>query len=218
MFKNRLEGGRILGKALQLYNDSYPVVLAIPRGGVEVAHHATTDLHCDLSVIITQNLKYPLQENAAFGSLAEDESLYLDPLVRVRLTREMIYKIIGRERNEIQRRIKLYRRGEPMVNIANRTVILVDDKITSGSSVFVAINCCRKKRPLRIIVASPAADRKALNKLKKMADEVVIVIPETPEVFYSAHQFYEQYEKLTDQKILKHINTWEKLKQGNISA
>ncbi|MEX0648537.1 MAG: phosphoribosyltransferase family protein [Balneolaceae bacterium] len=216
MYKNRLEAGRILGNILQSFNDSYPVVLAIPRGGVEVAHHAASELYCDLSVIITQNLKYPLQENAVFGSMAEDESLYLDPWVRVRLSREMIYKVIEREKCEIQRRISLYRRGEPMVNIQNRTVILIDDKITSDSSVFVAINCCRKKNPLRIIVASPAADIKALNKLKMLADEVVI--PEAPELYYSAHQFYEQYEKLTDKMILKRLNTWGKQEQKNIFA
>ena len=205
MFKNRIEAGNFLADELHPYKYSSPVILAIPRGGVEVAYPAVTRIACDFSVVVADTLRYPLQEKATFGSLAEDGSLYLDPWVRIRLNREMINKSIERERNEIKRRTEIYRQGKSLPDLTGRTVIVIDEGVAAGGAMFVTLTCLRKKNPGKLIVATPVADQRLENKLTDLADEVIILVK--PGIFYSVSQVYEEHKMLADLDVLQRIKT-----------
>lgn len=212
MFKNRTEAGKYLTNEFQSYRNLFPVVLAIPKGGVETAYHTAININCDFSVVVSDTLRYPLQEKATFGSLAEDGSLYLDSWVPVRLNKDMINRIIKRERKEILRRTQIYRQGKPLADLTDRTVIVIDEGVASGAAMFVALSCCIKRKPRHLIVATPVADKRVEKRLSELADEVIIL--EKPETFYSVSQVYEEYEKLTDQDVVQRINSIEEKQTG----
>jgi len=175
MFQNREDAGNQLGSALDKYQPDRPLLLGIPRGGVEVGYYAALHLDCAFNVIIVRKLGHPEQPEAAFGALAEDGSLYLDPWSNKYLTKEIIEKVIKREKKEIQRRIKAYRRGQPLPDLTDRVVILLDDGIATGATIFAAIEMCRKEEPKRIVVAAAVSGYSQLRKLEAKADEVVIL-------------------------------------------
>lgn len=208
MFRNRKAAGLQLADALQDYKKDNPVILAIPRGGVEVAYYVALELKCDFSVIISRKLGFPDHPEAAFGALAEDGSLYFNPQAQGYLTRAIIESVIKKTEKEIDRRVTLYRKDQPLPPLENRTVILVDDGIATGSTLFAAIELCKKQKAGKIVVAAPVSSRSMLRQLADIVDDVVIL--ETPELFYAVSLGYKELSNLTDDEVIYYLEAYDK--------
>lgn len=193
MFANRTDAGEHLAEALKKYRKENPLILAIPRGGVVTGSIVACKLSVDFSVIITRKLGLPSNPETAFGAIAEDKSLYLDSSVRELLSKKIIEKVIQKEEKEIKRRIKQYRKGEPLPTLKDRTVILVDDGIATGSTLFVAIDLCKKQKAKKVVVAAPVSGMMVRDKLKSKADDTIIL--EVPEEYQAVSQTYKDFKK-----------------------
>jgi len=211
MFENRAEAGLQLAKALKSYENEHPIILAIPRGGIIPGAIIAKKLDADFSVIITRKLGLPAHPEAAFGAIAEDKSLYLNPMVQEMLSKEVIEKVITKEEKEIKRRISQYRKGQALPPLRDRTVILVDDGIATGSTLFVAIDLCKKQKAAKIVVAAPVSGISVREKLIAKADEVVIL--ESPEDYYAVSQAYRHFKNLSDNEVLQWIGNSNRLKR-----
>jgi putative phosphoribosyl transferase len=77
MFKNRRDAGEKLAQALESYRAENPVILAIPRGGVEVGLQVSKRLEADFSLVIARKLPFPDNPEAGFGAIAENGSTVL---------------------------------------------------------------------------------------------------------------------------------------------
>jgi len=77
MFKNRKGAGEKLAKALEKYKAENPLILAIPRGGVEVGLQVARKLKVDFSLIIARKLPFSDNPEAGFGAIAEDGSTFI---------------------------------------------------------------------------------------------------------------------------------------------
>lgn len=208
MFLNREDAGKKLGIALERYQSERPLIVGIPRGGVEVGYYAALHLECDFDVIIVRKLGHPEQPEAAFGALAEDGSLYLDPWSNKYLTKETIEKVIRYEKKEIKRRIKAYRKGQSLPDVTDRVIILVDDGIATGATIFAAISMCSKQNPKKIVVAAPVAGIRQVRKIVTKVDEVVVLSKK--EQFYAVSQGYMDFANVTDKEVISFMEQWHK--------
>ena len=87
----------------------------------------------------------------------------------------------------------------PAPEVSGKTVIIVDDGVATGSTMFVAIAALRQLNASRIIVATPTIARSTYDYLRKYADEIVAVI--VPEEFYGVGQWYEDFSQTTDEEV-----------------
>jgi len=207
MFRDRADAAQQLAIALEKYSNASVIVLGIPRGGVETAFHVAKHLHADLSIIIVRKLGYPDNREAAFGAIDEDGAIQISQDAAAAMTEEEMNGVINTERKEIARRIAILRKGKPLPDLSGKTVIIVDDGIATGATIFSAISLCRKQNPSRIVVAAPIAGPDMKRRLQQQADEVVIL--ETPPFFYAVGQAYENFENLTDVEANSFIARWE---------
>jgi predicted phosphoribosyltransferase len=146
IFKDRQQAGEILGRWLRpKYGELNPLVLGIPRGGVEVAYYVAQELQADLSVIVTKKLPMPGHIEFAFGAIAEDGPVYVNPEAEQVLSAEMIEQVISQQREEVRRRVQVYRQGKPLPDLQGRTVLLVDDGIATGATLVPALLLCRQR-------------------------------------------------------------------------
>lgn len=211
MFDNRTQAGLQLAEALKEYKKEHPVILAIPRGGIVPGVIVARQLEAEFSVVITRKLGLPTHPESAFGALAEDKSLYLNPMVREVLTKKMIEKVIKKEEKEIKRRIQIYRKGDPLPPLKDRTVILIDDGIATGSTVLVAIELCKKQQAGKIIVAAPVSGSRVVETLEAKADEVIIL--EIPDSYYAVSQAYRNFKNLNDDEALSWIEKCDSIRK-----
>ena len=77
MFKNRKDAGEKLAKLLKSIKAEKPLILAIPRGGVDVGLQVAKELNADFSLIVARKLPFPDNPEAGFGVIAENESIFI---------------------------------------------------------------------------------------------------------------------------------------------
>jgi len=201
-FKDRQDAGRQLAKRLNRHaNQKDVIVLGIPRGGVLVAFETAQALNVTLDIFLSRKLGVPGNEEFAFGAIAANDGRFLDKEV-IRLmgiSERQIDEITEKAKETLNRRAALYRDDRPPVQIAGRTVILVDDGIATGASIYAAIDALQQMKPAKLVVAVPVAPPATCRWLRTEVDQ--FVCPQEPEEFYAVGQFYEQFSQVTDDEV-----------------
>ena len=200
-FRDRAEAGRALAAELSSYkNRNDVIVFALPRGGVPVAYEVARALGAPLDVFLVRKLGVPGHEEYAMGAIAEGGAMVLseDVIEQLAIPQRAVEAVVQKERAELERRARLYRRGPPP-ELRGRTVILVDDGLATGSSMRAAVAALRSLDPARIVVAVPVAARDTCEALRDEADEVVCA--RTPEPFRAVGLWYEDFEQTSDEEV-----------------
>ena len=71
MFKDRFDAARQLVSHLKQYaNNPDAIILAVPRGGVELGYVLAKELHLPLDVIFTKKIGYPGNPEYAIGAVS----------------------------------------------------------------------------------------------------------------------------------------------------
>ena len=210
MFTDRKDAALKLAKALEKYKDKNVIVLGIPRGGAETAYYIALHLHAEFSLLISRKLGHPSNPEYALGAIAEDGSVYLSPFANEEFLKVTINEIIDLQKKEIERRIKILRKGKPLPELKDRTVILADDGIATGATIFAAIEMCKKRKAGKIVIAAPVSGYDMEEKLAGKVDEVVIL--EKPGDFFAVSQAYQSFYNLSDEDALGFMERWEKEK------
>lgn len=200
MFQNRKDAGQQLARALGKYKDKGVLVLAIPRGGVQVGYEVAQYLQGELAIIITRKLPFPDEPEAGFGAIAEDGSTYISESLSRWVSQRVIERIIKEQTQEIERRIKVLRNGRPLPRIEDRTVVLVDDGIAAGSTMRASIALCRNQGAASIIVAVPVTGKRTAQDIGSLVDKIVVL--ETPPFFHAVAQVYEHWYDVQDDEVL----------------
>jgi putative phosphoribosyl transferase len=201
-FRNRTEAGRTLATKLTAYaNRPNVVVLALPRGGVPVAFEVARELNAPLDIFVVRKLGVPGQEELAMGAIATGGVRVLndDVVEGLRISDAVIEGVTAVQQRELERREHLYRSDRPALEVRNRTVLLVDDGLATGSTMRAAVMALRQRQPARIVVAVPTAPPVACEMLRVEADEVVCVM--TPEPFYGVGFWYEDFSQTSDEEV-----------------
>ena len=206
MFDDRRDAGRQLAKALADYQDKDVVVLAIPRGGVEVGYQVARALDADFSLVVVRKLPFPDNPEAGFGAIAEDGSTVIIERATYGLFRESIERIIEFQREEIERRVQVLRGGDPLPDLKGKTVILVDDGIAMGSTMRAAIKLCENQGAGRIVVAVPVTGERVAQEIGARVDEIVVL--EKPPFFRAVAQVYRNWYDVSDREVLHIMEAW----------
>ncbi len=203
-YANRTSAGRALADALisDAASDK-PVVLALPRGGVPVAAEVAARLKAPLGVILVRKIGVPGRSELAMGALAMvggeiAEFRNGEIIDGLRISSQAFDAARNRERLELERRASLFPSTE--MDIADATVILVDDGLATGSTMLAAVAAVQTHKPAAVVVAVPVGARQAVKALRSVADRVVC--PSTPEPFLAVGGAYEDFRQLSDEEVL----------------
>lgn len=201
MFEDRKQAGQKLAEALNYYKNCNGIVLAIPRGGVEVGYYVAKSLELPLSIIAVRKLPFPENPESGFGAVAEDGSIFLVNRYIGIIPRDRVQIIIEKQKLELKRRIEVFREGKLLPAIEGKTIILVDDGIAMGSTMRAAVMLCRNKKAGKIIVASPVSGPDTAKAFEKAVDEVVIL--EKPPLFHAVAEAYGNWYDVPDNEVIK---------------
>jgi predicted phosphoribosyltransferase len=208
IYKDRKDAGKQLAGKLTHYRDKPGViVLGLPRGGVTVAYEIAGALRCPLDILIVRKIGFPGNPELAAGAISETGTVVLneDILSRYGVSREYLARETDRQKEEISRRVALYRGGEGVPPLAGKTVILVDDGVATGATVKAAISTLKQEKIARLVAALPVASQDAEREIAKMVDEWVCL--QAPAWFEAVGQYYTDFTQVEDEDvvaILKH--------------
>ena len=191
----------MLAQKLGRYRDEHDVVvLALPRGGVPVAYEVARALDAPLDVFVVRKLGMPGHEEFAIGAIATGGVMVMNPDIRdLHVPEAALEAVIARERAELDRRERLYRDDRPPVELANRTVILVDDGLATGSTMLAAATAVKGAGPKAVIVAVPVAAAETCQALRSHVDDIVCAA--TPEPFRAVGLWYRDFAQVSDAEV-----------------
>ncbi|MCV7242149.1 erythromycin esterase family protein [Mycobacterium mantenii] len=208
VFRDRREAGQVLANLLTAYRDRPDViVLGLARGGLPVAWEVAAALHAPLDAFIVRKLGAPGHEEFAVGALASGGRVVVnDDVVRgLRITPQQLRFIAEREGRELIRREAAYRDGRPPVEVAGKTVILVDDGLATGASMLAAVQALREAEPAQIVMAVPAAPESTCREFAGLVDDVVCASMPTP--FLAVGESFWDFRQVTDEEVRQLLAT-----------
>jgi len=210
MFQNRKQAGQLLAQRLaQEELVVYPnktIVLAIMRGGIVLACEVAKHFKTKLDIIIVKKLAAPGKEELAIGAIGESSgSQYLDKKIikELKISDSYLKKEITNKLAEIKRRELKYRQGKKALFLENKDIVLVDDGTATGATMIAAAREVWNNNPHRVIIALPVAPLDTYESLEREADSVVVL--KTPDPFFAVSQFYQEFEQLKDEDVLKYL-------------
>ena len=201
-FTDRIDAGKKLAFALEGFKGN-GIVLAIPRGGVVVGYVIAEVLGLPLDVIIPRKIGAPDNPELAIGAVAEDGTAILDNnlISYLGVSPKYIEEETERQKQEIHRRLELYRQDASYPDVKEMDVIVVDDGIATGSTMKAALASVKNRGAASVIVAVPVGSPQTIEELEKMADRVVCLY--TPEFFQAIGQFYTDFSQTEDEEVIE---------------
>ncbi len=198
MIKDRVEAGQLLGDKLIKCNLENPVVLAVPRGGVILGHEIAKKLGCKLDVVISKKITPPENPEYAIGAITHDGTLYKSDYWDNYSSDENFADELTRKKQEVKRRLEEYRKTTEY-DLEGKTIVLVDDGIATGSTVFAILNWLSKQRTKKVLLAISVISADTYETIKPKVSNVVTL--EIPTSFSSVGQFYSSFEQVSDDEV-----------------
>jgi predicted phosphoribosyltransferase len=202
IFDSRLDAGRYLAKALAAYRGRNALVLAIPRGAVEMGAEIAKALEGELNVVLVRKLRAPFNPELAVGSIDESGWAYIAWHAR-ELGADEAYLAKEQETQLalLHARRAQYTPARAPADPRGRIAIVVDDGIATGASMIAALHAVRAKNPERLVCAVPVAAPDSAERVRDYADQLVCL--ETPREFLAVGQFYRSFPQVEDDEVVK---------------
>ena len=203
VFRDRTQAGRLLVDRLERYRATRPMVLGLARGGVPVAVEVARALATDLDLVVARKLGAPANPEYAIGAIAEGGAVYVrkEAVAETGVSEGEVAALAEREAIELGRRVRLYRGGRPMPDLAGRTVIVIDDGVATGATARAAARSARLRGASHVVLAAPVIAAGSVADLRVDYDDVVAV--DFPGSFISVGRWYERFDQVSDEEVLE---------------
>jgi putative phosphoribosyl transferase len=200
-FADRIEAAERLSEALGAYRGRHPLILAVPRGALPMGRVLAERLHGELDVVLVRKLRSPFSSEYAIGAIDESGWAYVAPHAQAAgATPGYIEQEKRQQLAVLRERRQRYTPGRGAADASGRIVIVVDDGLATGSTMFAALHAVRAQGPARLVCAVPVGSGPALDLVRPHADELVCLY--APPDFEAVGQFYRVFGQVDDEEAI----------------
>jgi putative phosphoribosyl transferase len=166
-----------------------------------VAAEVARALQLPLDVLIVRKIGHPWQREFAVGALAEPDVVIFDQTFQWKnpLARAELDGVIAEEKERLREyRSQFHRNAAPALE--GKMVLLVDDGLATGATAEAAVISAKQQKARRVIIAAPVASRHAVERLRRMADDVTVLFEDAS--FEAVGQYYDEFSQTSDDEVM----------------
>ena len=206
IFNDRVDAAEKLAKKLEWLRGEDPIILAIPRGGVIIGDVIAKALGAKLDIIVSRKVGAPYNPELAIGAVMHDGSFFpnTDIIEAMNVPKKYIEEQVALELKEIDKRLVKFR-GTKDYQLEGKTVVLVDDGIATGATIFVTLQWLKRQNPKRLVVAIPVGPKDTIEKLSRVAEVVVL---DSPSFFNAVGEYYDTFEQVDDYSVIEIMSSY----------
>ncbi len=204
LYKDRYDAAKQLIPKLKKYKENKDaIILAIPRGALEMGAVLRDELKIPLDIVVTKKIGAPGNDEYAIGSVAPDGSVQVnqDVVSGYDIPQSYIDDEAKGLKHMIKRRYEDYRGDPNPPDLKGKIVIVVDDGIATGFTTLAAVKYIRSQKPKKIVLATPVAATDSHDKLQKEVDEMICL--DVRDDFFAVGQFYDEFSQVEDEDAKK---------------
>lgn len=209
-FESRTQAGQLLAEQLvQKYRYENCVVVALSDGAVQVGEEIAKALHCLLTMLLIEDIEVP-GEGVSFGGMSQRGEFTYNGMFSAGEIEEYASEYHGyleeQKREAFQRVNRLLGEGGIIDNdmLRDHTVILVADGLDTGVSLDVAKDFLKPIRVTKLVIATPVASVRAVDKMHMTADELRVL--DVKENYMGVNHYYEQNDIPSHEETVAKIN------------
>ncbi len=208
MFQDRRDAGQQLAEQLAKFAGSQPVLLAIPRGGVEIAAEVAVKLKAKIDLVFPRKIGSPGNPELAVGAVAASGQVIVNKQLQAQLgiSDKDIDYLADKELREIERRRKLYLGERQVISLKGKTAIIIDDGLATGYTAKAAILATKARQPQSVVLAVPVAPVETVESMKSEVDELICL--SMVKEFYAIGQFYYNFSQVSDSQVISIIEKY----------
>lgn len=210
IFPDRVAAGQLLANALlereelsaPARAENPPLVLAIPRGGVVVGAEVARELQAPLDIWLAHKIGAPWNPEFAIGSVSVGGELLLDrrTIADYSISSDYLQEEAERQKRLLEHRMQFYRGRSKPLEVAGKTVVLVDDGIATGSTALAALASLQQAGAATRILAVPVAPLDVMPVIEAASDAVVVLYAAAN--FGAVGEFYTRFEQVSDEEVI----------------
>lgn len=208
-FQSRVEAGRLLAEQIvPRFKGQDCAIVALNDGGVMVGAQIALQLHCVLTLLLTETITLPREDQAVAG-IAQDGSFSYNQRYSQGEIDEFVgeyYHLIEQEKmSKMQEMHRLVGRGGLIRKdlLRDRNVILVTDGLADGFALDIAMQFLKPIHTKKIYVATPLASVPAVDRMHVLADGIYCL--SVIEDYISTDHYYDVQDVPPHDKIIKTI-------------
>jgi len=201
-FIGRSQAGVLLADRLMEYAGRPDVVvMAVPRGGVPVAWEVARILDVRMAIVLARRLSLPGCPDLALAAVGPDGIVFVneDVVDGYEIPRTLVDAELADEQAELSRMEQSLAEGPAQPQARGQTVILVDDGLSTGTTIRAAIAAVQRLEPASIVLAVPVAAATACAELASRVTEIVCL--RAPERFGKVRDWYQKYPPVSDDEV-----------------
>lgn len=201
-YRDRIHAGQVLADEVRRRLDRADLVLGLPRGGVPVAAQVATALGAELDVLVVRKIGVPGHEELAMGAVTSGglRVLNRDVISHLAIDEPTLDARTAIAVAELERRTGQLRGDRPAPEVAERTVVVVDDGLATGATMRAALQALRAELPAALFAAVPVGAPETCDELATIADDVIC--PMRPDHFGAVGWWYDDFSPTTDDDVI----------------
>lgn len=209
-FHDRRDAGDLLARHLVHQEVKFDLIVALPRGGVEVALPIARELQIPLDLLIVKKLGAPSRPELAIGAIASGGYAFVNyPLCRtLGISQREITAIRFTATKDLIAREKRLLKDRKAHSWFGKNILIVDDGIATGATMEVAIRAIHAQRPRTISIAVPIAALSAIELLHRRIDHIYAL--QTPSILGAVGEFYQEFSEVNEETVSMMIDQLER--------